>query len=49
MKISTLPPEEMEKIRAVVQPVFDKHTKIIGTEFVENFVAERDKVRQSLK
>jgi len=49
MKVSSLSPEEMEKIRAVVQPVFDKHTKIIGTEFVENFVAERDKVRQSLK
>lgn len=49
MKISTLSPEEMEKVRAVVQPVFDKHTKIIGAEFVENFVAERDRVRQSLQ
>lgn len=49
MKISSLSPEEMAKIHAAVQPVFDKHTKIIGAEFVESFVAERDKVRQSLQ
>ena len=49
MKISTLSPEDMNELRAVVQPVFDKHTKIIGAEFVEEFVTERDRVRQSLQ
>ncbi|CPR14215.1 DctP family TRAP transporter solute-binding subunit [Brenneria goodwinii] len=46
MQISVLPPEELDKIRTVVKPVIEKHTDIIGADFVKKFIDEIEKVRQ---
>lgn len=45
MTISTMPPAELESIRKAIQPVIDKNTATIGTEFVEGFYAEIKKAR----
>jgi TRAP-type transport system periplasmic protein len=45
MTVSTMPPAELESIRKAIQPVIDKNTATIGTEFVEGFYAEIKKAR----
>jgi tripartite ATP-independent transporter DctP family solute receptor len=45
MTVSTMPPAELDNIRKAIQPVIDKNTATIGTEFVEGFYAEIKKAR----
>jgi len=45
MAVTEMPPAELEKIRASVQPVIDKNADIIGAEFVRSFYAELKKFR----
>ncbi|ANY84665.1 hypothetical protein BB934_41630 (plasmid) [Microvirga ossetica] len=45
MTVSSMPPAELENIRKAIQPVIDKSTETIGTEFVEGFYAEIKKAR----
>jgi TRAP-type transport system periplasmic protein len=45
MTVSTMPPAELESIRKAIQPVIDKNTATIGTEFIEGFYAEIKKAR----
>jgi hypothetical protein len=40
-----MPPAELDNIRKAIQPVIDKNTATIGTEFVEGFYAEIKKAR----
>jgi TRAP-type transport system periplasmic protein len=40
-----MPPSELDKIRAAVQPVVDKNAEAIGTEFVQSFYGEVKKFR----
>ncbi|MBI3368588.1 MAG: DctP family TRAP transporter solute-binding subunit [Burkholderiales bacterium] len=45
MAVTEMPPAELEKIRASVQPVIDKNADVIGAEFVRSFYAELKKFR----
>jgi TRAP-type transport system periplasmic protein len=45
MSVTEMPPAELEKIRAAVQPVIDKNTDAIGAEFVQAFYGELKKFR----
>ena len=45
MAVTEMPPAELEKIRASVQPVIDKNADTIGAEFVRSFYAELKKFR----
>jgi tripartite ATP-independent transporter DctP family solute receptor len=48
MAVTEMPAAELEKIRTAVQPVIDKNTEIIGSEFAQSFYGELKKFR-SLK
>ena len=45
MSVTEMPPAELDKIRASVQPVIDKGAESIGPEFVKSFYAELAKFR----
>ena len=45
MSVTEMPPAELDKIRAAVQPVIDKNSEAIGTEFVQSFYGELKKFR----
>ena len=45
MSVTEMPPAELEKIRAAVQPVIDKNSEAIGAEFVQSFYGEIKKFR----
>ena len=45
MEIVELPPAEIEKMRAAVKPVIDKHAKLVGEDIVKDVNAEIAKVR----
>jgi len=45
MAVTEMPAAELEKIRAAVQPVIDKNTETIGTEFAQSFYGELSKFR----
>ena len=45
MEIVELPPAEIEKMRAAVKPVIDKHAKLVGEDIVKEVNAEIAKVR----
>ena len=45
MSVTEMPPAELDKIRAAVQPVIDKNTDTIGTEFAQSFYGELKKYR----
>jgi TRAP-type transport system periplasmic protein len=45
MAVTEMPPSELDKIRAAVQPVVDKNAEAIGTEFVQSFYGEVKKFR----
>ena len=46
MQMTEMPPAELDKIRAAIQPVLDKNTDAIGRDFVEAFYADIRKFRQ---
>lgn len=43
--VETLPPAEVDRLRAAVKPAVDKFVPIIGEQFVADFYGEVDKVR----
>jgi TRAP-type transport system periplasmic protein len=43
--VTEMPPAELDKIRAAVQPVVDKNAEAIGTDFVQSFYGELKKFR----
>ncbi len=45
MSVTEMPPAELDKIRATVQPVIDKNSEAIGSDFVKSFYAELAKYR----
>jgi tripartite ATP-independent transporter DctP family solute receptor len=45
MSVTDMPAAELDKIRAAVQPVIDKNSEAIGTEFVQSFYGELKKYR----
>lgn len=45
MSVTEMPAVELDKIRAAVQPVIDKNSEAIGTEFVQSFYGELKKFR----
>lgn len=45
MAVTDMPPAELEKIRAAVQPVIDKNSEAIGADFVQKFYGEVKKFR----
>jgi tripartite ATP-independent transporter DctP family solute receptor len=45
MATTQMPAAELAKIRTAVQPVIDKYSSSIGTEFVQSFYAELNKAR----
>jgi TRAP-type C4-dicarboxylate transport system substrate-binding protein len=45
MSVTEMPASELDKIRAAVQPVIDKNSEAIGTEFVQSFYGELKKFR----
>ena len=45
MSVTEMPAIELDKIRAAVQPVIDKNSEAIGTEFVQSFYGELSKYR----
>lgn len=45
MSVTEMPAAELDKIRAAVQPVIDKNSETIGTEFVQSFYGELKKFR----
>ena len=45
MSVTDMPAVELDKIRAAVQPVIDKNSEAIGTEFVQSFYGELKKFR----
>jgi tripartite ATP-independent transporter DctP family solute receptor len=47
MAVTEMPAAELEKIRAAVQPVIDKNTETIGTEFAQSFYGELKKYRSA--
>jgi len=44
-QVDVMPPEEIKKLREKTKSVIDTYTKQIGEEFVHEFYAEIDKVR----
>ena len=44
-QVDVLPPEEIQKLRDKTKPVVDNYTKLIGEDFVKEFYAEIEKVR----
>ena len=46
MEVSVLPPAEIAKIRDKLKPVIDKHSAIVGADFVRQVYAEIDKGRK---
>lgn len=49
MAMTAMPAAELNKIRTTVQPVIDKNSEAIGTEFVNGFYAEIKKARAAGK
>lgn len=49
MTVTEMPPAELQKIRAAVQPVIDQAAKDIGPEFVQGFYAELNQFRATRK
>lgn len=49
MAVTVLPQPELDKMRAAVQPVIEKFSANIGTDFVKSFYAEVEKARKSAK
>lgn len=49
MSVTEMPPAELEKIRAAVQPVIDKNAEAIGTGFVQSFYGELKSFRAARK
>lgn len=49
MSVTEMPPTELDKIRVAVQPVIDKNTDTIGTEFVKSFYGELSMFRKGAK
>jgi tripartite ATP-independent transporter DctP family solute receptor len=49
MSVTEMPAAELEKIRIAVQPVIDKNTETIGTDFVQSFYGELKKFRKGAK
>lgn len=47
MSVTEMPPGELDKIRAAVQPVIDKNTATIGSEFAQSFYGELNKFRSA--
>lgn len=45
MSVTEMPPVELDKIRSTVQPVIDKNSEAIGSDFVKSFYAELAKYR----
>jgi tripartite ATP-independent transporter DctP family solute receptor len=45
MSVTDMPAAELDKIRVAVQPVLDKNSEAIGSEFVQSFYAELKKFR----
>ena len=45
MSVTDMPAAELDKIRAAVQPVIDKNSEAIGSEFVQSFYGELKKFR----
>lgn len=45
MSVTEMPVAELDKIRAAVQPVIDKNSEAIGTDFVQSFYGELRKFR----
>jgi tripartite ATP-independent transporter DctP family solute receptor len=45
VRITELPPEEVEKLRAKTKPVVEKHSKEVNPALVQQLYAEIDKVR----
>jgi tripartite ATP-independent transporter DctP family solute receptor len=45
MAVTEMPPAELDKIRAAVQPVIDKNADAIGADFVQSFYGELKKYR----
>ncbi|MFT3717736.1 DctP family TRAP transporter solute-binding subunit [Pseudorhodoferax sp.] len=45
MGVTEMPPAELQKIRAAVQPVIDKNTATIGADFAKSFYGELEKYR----
>lgn len=45
MAVTEMPAAELDKIRSAVQPVIDKNTETIGTEFAQSFYGELKKFR----
>ncbi len=45
MSVGEMPPAELDKIRAAVQPVVDKNAEAIGPDFVQSFYGEVKKFR----
>lgn len=45
MSVTEMPPAELDKIRATVQPVVDQNAQAIGPEFVQAFYGELKKYR----
>ncbi len=49
MAVTEMPPAELEKIRAAVQPVIDKNSETIGADFVKSFYGELKTYRATHK
>jgi tripartite ATP-independent transporter DctP family solute receptor len=47
MSVTDMPAAELEKIRVAVQPVIDKNTETIGSEFAQLFYSELQKFRST--
>lgn len=47
MSVTEMPASELDKICAAVQPVIDKNTDTIGTEFAQSFYGELKKYRNA--
>jgi len=47
MTVSEMPAAELDKIRSSVQPVIDKNSETIGTDFVQSFYGEVKKFRST--
>jgi tripartite ATP-independent transporter DctP family solute receptor len=45
MAVNTMPAEELDKIRAAVQPVIDKNAETVGPEFAKAFYGELERFR----
>jgi TRAP-type transport system periplasmic protein len=45
MKINEVKPEEIEKMKEIIQPVTDKYSQKFGADLVKEMTAEVEKVR----